>query len=521
MYSPESEYKVFCTSCYNDREDCTIYGIDFNFSKNFLEQFSNLFKKVPRLLLAHKNNNAEGCDYANYAYRSRNAYLSFNIVRSENIYYSKYGLEGNKICLDSYNIKHSERGYELFFVSRIYNSRFLVRSSRCIDSAFLFDCSECNNCFMSYNLRNKSYVLRNKQLTREKYLEKIKEFPLDSYIVQEKLKKEFSKLPESALCRPAMVRSIENCTGDFIGHSKNTHYSFSVVDAEDSKYIVFGTNTIRDSYDLLFIGRGELCYELANSGAGNNNSMFSLDIGTVYDSAYCISCLDSKKLFGCVGLKNKQYCILNKQYTKEEYKKLVPKIVEQMNEMPYIDKEGRVYKYGEFFPPEFSPFAYNESLAYEEFPISKERVEKEGYLWRDEEEKHYDATIQSQELPDSINDVKENILEEIIACPNKGKIETKCTFAYRIVPDELRFYQLMKIPLPRYCPNCRYYERRKWKNPWKLWHRKCMCGSPGSPSTTTNHFHGEGRCKVEFETSYAPKRPEIVYCEKCYQSEVY
>ncbi len=28
-------------------------------------------------------------------------------------------------------------------------------------------------------------------------------------------------------------------------------------------------------------------------------------------------------------------------------------------------------------------------------------------------------------------------------------------------------------------------------------------------------------CQNEFETSYAPDRPEIVYCERCYQQEVY
>ena len=36
--------------------------------------------------------------------------------------------------------------------------------------------------------------------------------------------------------------------------------------------------------------------------------------------------------FGCVGFKHKQYCILNKQYTKEEYEKLVQKIIKQMND---------------------------------------------------------------------------------------------------------------------------------------------------------------------------------------------
>ncbi|MFZ1019649.1 MAG: hypothetical protein WAN61_01490 [Minisyncoccia bacterium] len=38
---------------------------------------------------------------------------------------------------------------------------------------------------------------------------------------------------------------------------------------------------------------------------------------------------------------------------------------------------------------------------------------------------------------------------------------------------------------------------------------------------TIEHFHRQEKCAVEFETSYAPERPEIVYCEKCYQQEVY
>ena len=77
--------------------------------------------------------------------------------------------------------------------------------------------------------------------------------------------------------------------------------------------------------------------------------------------------------------------------------------------------------------------------------------------------------------------------------------------AFRILPEDLKFYRRMNLPLPRLCPNCRHYQRLKQRNPLKLWHRKCM---------------KEG-CTNEFETSYAPNRPEIVYCEKCYQQEVY
>ena len=37
---------------------------------------------------------------------------------------------------------------------------------------------------------------------------------------------------------------------------------------------------------------------------------------------------------------------------------------------------------------------------------------------------------------------------------------------------------------------------------------------------TVEHSHHKGKCPNEFETSYAPDRPEIVYCEQCYQAEV-
>ena len=515
MFSPQSEHIIFCTSCYNDRGNCLEYGMNYDFSRPFFEQFTELHKKVPKLHLMHKNNNAEKCEYANYTYKSRNVYLSYAVVRSEDIFYCKQVQGENKVCLDSYNIKSSERGYELVDVSRNYNCRFFIRSDHSIDSAYLFGCRECNNCFMSSNLRNKSYVFKNQQLSREKYLETMKKFPLDSYKVQEELKKEFHELIKNSIRPPAFVKSVENVSGDFIGHSKNAHYCFGNVDTESSKYIVFGVNEVRDSYDLVFSGRSELCYDAAGSGTQNNHVIFSVDVGANHDIAYCTSVNNCSDCFGCCGLTNKNYCIFNKQYTKEEYEKLIPKVIEHMNTMPYIDKKKRIYKFGEFFPIEFSAFAYNESLAFEEFLMTKKEVSEEGYQWRDSEEKIYETTIKSAQLPDSIQEVTEGILKEVIACPNKGQVETKCTFAYRIVVDELRFYQLMKIPLPRYCPNCRYYKRRQFINPFKLWHRQCICDKANHPN------HLDTRCSNEFETSYAPERPEIVYCEKCYQQEVY
>jgi hypothetical protein len=174
-----------------------------------------------------------------------------------------------------------------------------------------------------------------------------------------------------------------------------------------------------------------------------------------------------------------------------------------MNETPYVDQKGRIYTYGEFFPSELSPFAYNETIAQEYFPITKEEALHNGYRWKDADIKNYKPTVSFQNLPDHIQDVPDSIVNEVIRCAHSNCTH-QCTTAFKIIPSELQFYHTMNLPLPRLCPNCRHYERLAQRNPLKLWHRKCM---------------KEG-CNNEFETSYAPERPEIIYCEQCYQQEV-
>ncbi len=170
--------------------------------------------------------------------------------------------------------------------------------------------------------------------------------------------------------------------------------------------------------------------------------------------------------------------------------------------MPYVNEKGIVYRYGEFFPVEFSPFTYNESIIQEFFPISKEELLNTDYRWREISERNYKITMKNIEIPRGINNVTDSIMDEIIECRH---FSDNCTSAFKITKEELQFYKQMNLGLPLYCPNCRHEKRLKRSNGKKLWHRSCM---------------KEG-CTNTFETSYSPDRPEIVYCEKCYQQEVY
>jgi CxxC-x17-CxxC domain-containing protein len=193
---------------------------------------------------------------------------------------------------------------------------------------------------------------------------------------------------------------------------------------------------------------------------------------------------------------------LNKQYTKEEYEKLVPKIIKHMNDMPYTDKKGKVYKYGEFFPSELSPFAYNETIAQEYYPKNKSEILEAGHRWREPDVKQYKVTLQPADLPDHIKDVSDDILNQVIECEHKGECNEQCMGAFKIIPSELQFYRAMNLALPRLCSNCRHYGRLRQRTPFKLWDRQCA------------------KCGKDIKTSYAPDREEIVYCEQCYQQEV-
>jgi hypothetical protein len=207
------------------------------------------------------------------------------------------------------------------------------------------------------------------------------------------------------------------------------------------------------------------------------------------DVYYSLECHHNNDIFGCVALKNKRYCILNKQYTKDEYETLVAKIIASMR------ANG---EWGEYLPASLSPFAYNETIAQEYFPLTQESTERGGWRWRNdvEEAPKTGKNISAHKLPEDISGVSDDILNRPIECEATGR-------PFQIVKQEMDFYRKMQLPLPHFHPDERHRQRLMRRNPYKLWKRNCA------------------KCKKGIETTYAPERPETVYCEECYLKEVY
>src|SRR3989338_1588088 len=399
-YPEKSPLLVYCHDCWwSDKWSPLNYGTDYDFSKSFFQQFKNLMARVPRPGLSYTN--TVGSEYLNYAVNVKSSYLVFGSHDLENVSYAKTAAH-SKDSIDITTTLWSESCYETVDCAKCFAVLFSRYAENSQDDYFLFDCRNCSNCFGCTNLRNKNYHIFNEPYTKEEYQKKIKDLNLGSYKNFIEFRKKFNDYVLKYPRRFAMIRNSINVIGDDIRNSKNCYWCFFVTrDAENCRYSANISDATKDSMDLTGAGLdSELLYEEV-SGIGRR-SYFGVKIWYSYDIILSEDCHNSSNLFACIGLHSKSYCILNRQYTKEEYEALVPKIIEHMNTMPYIDKKGRVYKYGEFFAPELSPFSYNETIAQEYFPLTREEAIEQGYSWTDPEPRNYQITLKTEDIPDHI-----------------------------------------------------------------------------------------------------------------------
>lgn len=521
VYGPHVKRKIFCPACWwSDNWDPSESGVDYDFSKPFFQQLKELAENAPVQSLFLHYQTIVNSDYNNLAGYLKECYMVYHADHNERCMYAS----GLKVCNDSNDVlmlQKSDLCYESVNVTKGYKNFYSVDCEECSDVYFCKNCMNCTDCIGCTNLRNQKYCIENVQYTKEEYDAKKAELDFTNFQNVRNYKPtaygNWLKYPVKYM----HSRQNINSTGDYVFNSRNTLDSFEMMGAEDCRYCQFAsTKTSKDCYDYTEYGENvEMVYETLLLGDGGANVRFTAQaVSNVRDLEYCYGIANASYLFGCIGMRAKQYCILNKQYTKEEYEELVPKIRKHMDDMPYVDAHGREYKYGEFFPLELSSFNYNESTAQEFFPINENVARGKGYAWKNVEEKNYVPTKSWKDLPNTLAETDDSITGEIILCEDwdtdqNMAMNHNCTKAYKILPQELIFYKRMNIPIPRKCPNGRHNDRVKFRNSISLHDRSCMC-------ELANHDH-QGKCAEEFKTSYSPEGKEIVYCEKCYQQEVF
>lgn len=484
IYRPDVTFPVYCPEeWFGDRWDAKDYGRDFDFSRPFFEQFAELRDKVPHLSLISSNN--ENCDFCNIVGNSKNCYLCYGSIECESCYY------GNpfrcKSCVDSLLLRNSELCLECLDSEALYDCLHCQNCSNSSALKFCFGLTNCRDCFACVNLNQKQFCILNKQYSEEEYFKTIAEINLCDRKQLSSIFDQLNHLKQELPQRFYVGLNNESVSGNYIWNSKNSLNAYNIQNCEDVKNVY----QLLDSHDCMDVDHGEYgtrCYEIEAYYDRIDNCQFCYFIWAgASNLLYCAHCTQGvDDCFGCVGLKRSQYCILNKQYSKEDYDKLVAKIIAHMK------KTG---EWGEFFPASLSPFAYNESLANEYYPLLREEAERSAYGWYvDDSEKMYKGpkTLSS----DDVQKLSQDVCNSILICEVTGK-------PYKILPQELKMYQHFNISLPKRCPKQRHFDRLQKRNPMHLWARNC------------------DKCGRELQSTYAPDRPERVCCEECYLKEVY
>jgi len=440
IYAPEKKYNVYCQDCWeSDKWSPLDYGQDIDFEKTFAEQFGNLLSKIPlisTILIWWENN-----QFNNSLTYGKNTYYTFSSGYTEDVYYS-YRIWRSNDLYDSFKVYKSENSYELVDSFNCNNCLYLKDCEDCSNSKYLKDCIWCNYCIACIWLHNASYHIGNKEYSPTEYKEKLEKLTLDD------IKKIYDEIYKKTTAKTQYIVNCENSTGSKLKDSKNAINCNDCEEMVDCKNVFFALN-MKDCRDCSFVNDGELAYESLWCYKANR-FLFDIACNESYNMYYCNYCNNCENCFGSIWLKNQKYCIFNKQYSKDEYEKLVPQIIEHMK---------TTWEWGEFFPSNISPFDYNEGVANRFFPLTKEKAIAEWFTWQDNE---YPINvpenmprIEAKDLPE-LKDLDEKIEKKII---NTAIICEDSWKPYRILQQELSFYKKHGISLPKKHPDIRHQNR--------------------------------------------------------------
>jgi hypothetical protein len=349
------------------------YTLGYDSQKSFFENFKALSDIFPYqyLLKFFGNENAE---FADAVFGGKNIYLSFVVwLWSEDIAYSAFSYGNTHNVFNSFlackNISNCYMSAGVNNSHNIFYSRYITDSADIWFSSNLMGCTECIGCD---NLQNKKYYIGNTEYQKVEYIEKKKEIMSD--------KKWFERYYSHVWKKGALNFSSENVEGNYIIKSSNIENGMWIANIHDSRNVLVGNgnNWSRNFYDSIDVGMdGQDFYGVMAAwwSPDTRDIYCSMQIGYGSNIYYCAFTESCNYCLGCIWLKNKSYCILNKQYTKEEWEILAEKIFASM------EADGTL---GEFFPASMNPFYFNDTLAYLiDDSFTKEEIEKEGFLWRD------------------------------------------------------------------------------------------------------------------------------------------
>ncbi|MDA1038208.1 MAG: hypothetical protein O2877_00790 [bacterium] len=427
---PSRPFKVMNDKSWANK-DFTEQGRDVD-SRLFFDQLFDLATDVPQS--AWRNMEDPINSIARISLGNQDSYFTVAARAKKSFYIAdSYDVEN---CAEATWSSKLNDSYNLVRGVNISRSMVVRESRNCLNCAFIFDCRDCDSCFFSWNQRQAKFLWRNEQLSEGEWKKRWAELDLGSAKRFYDLMDEFKQQLSSEIVWPENFNiKSQNSTGEYLENCLDCERSWYCDGMQRGWWSVWGSEGAEDSA----LG---IDYR-SNNGFGNpavvdsSQCRFSILVNRSQRLEYCIECHDCEDCFGCVGLKRKKFCILNKQYTEQEYWQKLDELKTKMLE------DG---EYGQSFPQRFAVTPYRHSAA----PIvfTPDEVESLGVMDFDADADGAFGNWEGKEMhkiediPDHINDVGDEWVGRTIWDPVMKR-------PFGILKPELEFYRKMNIPVPR------------------------------------------------------------------------
>ena len=534
LYNIELNWKKYISTVHPDMRKNILKTEEFfdtDFSKiniekitNFDSNFTELLYKVPyidRLVI-----NAENSPYVNQELNPKNCHLISWWMDNQDSMYSTF-LSNCEDMIDCYSCgENSNNSYETYRVHNCNKFFFTWHAINSYNVYFSMRIVWCKNIIFWYDLNNQEYIYKDKQYSKEDWEKIYVEFKekLKTNSGLKELKQEYIEFLKSKNIHWQNNIFCENSFGSAISSSQNVFYGTQITNCEDVRYwniLIW----VKDSMDVESYWHWEKLFNVASWTDNQNTCAATTHCWWSNNTFYSLYCEWWNNNFGCFGLKNKEYHIFNKSYSKENWEKEVVKIIEEKQEK---------WIWWEFFDISLSPFPYNDSVAMEYFPPKKivfiennkilsSKDISENWVWTifvlepnkfiskaifdlgweqkinifyrtKEQEINIPEgmnIIFAKDIPDSLDEIDDSILEKAIICE-----VTKRPF--RISKKELQFYKKHWISLPRIHYDIRHLNRLNFLPNREISVKKCEI------------------CQQDKLTNY-PNYKNI--CEECYNKK--
>lgn len=292
-------------------------------AEDFFKELQRIISSLPKRPLFILN--SETTEFADKITFSKNLFTCFDCANCTDCayVYDSY-MSVNSIDCD-YAVE-SQYCYECTDSYKAFNCEYLEYCGNIRDSSYCYDCSG-NNLFGCVNLTNKLFCIFNRQLTEDEYRKQVKIYKTWK---PEKILEEVEKIKKIYPLTQTVEGHNENTTyGNYIHYNKDCYMCFDAARNENCSYL-YDSFYNKSCLDMTYSGQNsELCYESIDS-AQSFNCNYIVESDSCRDSSYVFYCLDVKNSLACVGLSHKQYCILNRQFTKEEYDIVGKQILEEL-----------------------------------------------------------------------------------------------------------------------------------------------------------------------------------------------